>query len=282
MPNGAQKGLKAARKVGSAPDNMGLTAYAIASGYATALGKGDPVKLTTDGTLIKATNGADAIGVLEGVNYVDSTGNVKFGKYWPASTVATQIEALVLDDPNRTFHVKAEGAIPLVQPGDIFALNLTAADAGTGRSTVTAKVLAEVTGNVALPASGGTALVGNVAGMADGDTFTIKTSQAVSATTITILTATTRTQFLDALNAVANITATLTADLYINIVADDGYDLVLATGTGAPLTDLGLTAATHTEVVAANAGLVKVIKVSDVDNYVMECVLVNHSLGEAN
>lgn len=278
MATAPRKGLVPARKVGSAPDNKALSPYAIASGYATSLALGDPVKIHTDGTIVKATNGADAIGVFHGVKYVDSAGNIKIEKAWVASTTATDIEALVLDDPMATFHVKGEGAIPLVQVGDIFALNLNAADTTIGRSTVTAKVLAEVTGTVALPASGATALVGSVAGMADSDTFTIKTSDQASATTITILTATTRDQFMAALNAVTGITATLTSDRYVNIVANNGYDLVLAAGAGAPLTDLGLAAGTFSEVVAANAGLVKVLKVEDRDNYVMEVVIVNHSL----
>jgi predicted transcriptional regulator len=278
MATAPRKGLVPARKVGSAPDNKAVSPYKIASGYGTAIGLGDPVKLHTDGTIVKATNGADAIGVFHGVRYVDAQGNIVHAKMWVASTTGTNIEALVMDDPMTTFHVKGEGPVTLVQPGDIFALNLGAADAATGRSTVTAKVLAEVTGSVALPASGSTALVGNVAGMADGDTFTIKTSDQVSATTISIATATTRDQFLAALNAVEGIEATLTTDRYINIVATNGYDLVLATGVQAPLTDLGLTAGTFSEVVAANAGLVKVIKVEDLDNYVLECVIVNHSL----
>lgn len=276
MPTGVKKGLNPSRKVGSAPDSRGLTEYSIASGYAVSLAIGDPVKLTTDGTLIRATNGADAIGVFAGVTYTNSSGEIKIDRYWPASTTATDIKALVVDDPFVTFDVKGDGPIPLVQPGDIFALNLTDPTASTKSSNITAKVMAEVTGNVALPTSG--AMVGSVSGMADGDTFTIKTSNADSATTISIATATTTAQMLAALNAVSGILATVTADNYINIVATNGYDLVLAAGTGAPLTDMGLTAATHSEVVAANAGLVKVVKVKDAANYQMEVVLVNHSL----
>lgn len=276
MGTAPRKGLTPCRKVGSAPDNKALNAYTIASGYATALGRGDPVKLHTDGTLVVATNGADAIGVLEGVTYTDSTGAVKIQKYWPASTTATNIEALVMDDPNATFLIKGDGPIPLVQVGDIFALTVGTPDSATGRSNAVAKVLTEVTGNVDIDAM--TDLGEDLTGCDDGDTFTIKTSQAGSATTITIEDGDGYSDLLTKLNAVDNITATVTSAGYINIVATDGYDLVLGSGVGAPLTDLGLTAATHSEVVAGSAGLVKVVSVPDRDNKVMEVVLVRHSL----
>ena len=276
MPTGAKKGFNPARKVGSGPDNKSLSSYTIASGYATSLGLGDPVKLHTDGTLIKATNGADAIGVFGGVKYINSLGEPKWSKAWIASTVATEIEALVLDDPFATFSVLGDGPIAGVVVGDIYACNLEAANTSTGNSQATIAVTASTTGNVALPL---TTLVGAVSGMADGDTFTIYTNKpGNSAVTITIATATTGQEFLDALNAVDGIVATRNGSNYLVLTADNGYDIVLATGTGAPLTDLGLSAGTKTAVVAANAGLVKVVKVTDVDNYVMEAVLVNHSL----
>lgn len=280
MPTGTLKGLNSYRKVGSAPDNGGVSTYSIASGYATSIGLGDPVKLTTDGTIVIATNDtADAIGVFKGVKYTKANGEYEFAKSWPASTVATDIQALVEDDPARTFQVQGNGPIPLVVNGDIFAMtSLGSPNTYTGRSTAVADVLAVTTGNVALPASGATALVGSVSGMADADTFTIKTSDAASATTITILTATTRDQFMDALNAVDGISATLTGSRYLSLASTNGYDIVLATGVGAPLTDLGLAAGTYSQVVASSAGMVKVVKVIDTDTYAMEVVLVNHDL----
>jgi len=136
MPTGPKKGLNAARKVGSGPDNKGLNSYAIASGYATVLGKGDPVKLVS-GTLQRATNDtADAIGVFQGVSYTDSNGNTVFSSIWPASTVATDIEALVLDDPGATFRAVGDSSVASVVPGEIYALNLTNADTTIKHSTV--------------------------------------------------------------------------------------------------------------------------------------------------
>lgn len=144
MATGTKKGLNPARKVGSAPDNKGLTTYKIASGYATALGQGDPVSLVS-GVLIRGANSAvESIGVFQGVKYVNSTGDYVFSNYWPASTVATEIEALVMDDPNATFHAVADAAVTSVVPGEIYALNISNADAFTKQSTMTVDVGATV------------------------------------------------------------------------------------------------------------------------------------------
>jgi hypothetical protein len=142
-------GLTPARKVGSAPDNKALTPYTIASGYGTALGAGEPVKLSS-GTIVRATNGADAIGVLYGVHYTDSQGQVKMEKYWPASTVATNIVALVLDDPFATFTAKSNAAVTSVVAGQIYAVTTTAPSAALGRSAI----LVDVTGGTVAAGSG--------------------------------------------------------------------------------------------------------------------------------
>lgn len=281
MPTGAKKGLNPARKVGSGPDNKGLNSYTIATGYATALGMGDPVKLHTDGTLIQATNGADAIGVFKGVKYVNSAGDLKFAHYWPASTAATSIEALVMDDPNATYIVKGDGPIPLVQPGDIFAAVLTAPTALTGLSNVTAKVMPEITGDVDISAMTDLVDVGGVTGLAGSDAFTIRTTNpANSAVTITITDPMTPAALLALLNAVDGIEASLSAGGFLNIVATDGYDLTLASTVGAPVADFFVATSftAESEVVAGSAGMFKVVRVVDRDTYQMEVVLVRHSL----
>lgn len=280
MTTGVKKGLNPARKVGSAPDSKGLSTYAIASGYATGLGKNDPVKLASDGTIVLASNDtADSIGVFMGVSYVDSQGNVVYSKNWPASTVATNIEALVMDDPNSTFTAKAEGPIPLVQKGDIFALNLTAPDTVTGQSTVTVKTNAEIVGDVDL--NGETDIGANVAGVADGDAFSIRTSNPDnSAVTITIADGDGLVELLAKLNAVDGILASEQASTgFLVIEATDGYDIITAEVTNTPFAGLFAgSAGTFSEVVSASAGLVKVIRVIDETARALEVVLVDHDL----
>lgn len=82
----------------------------IASGYATSLYFGDPVKFTSDGTLITsglAYNSAAAetggtLGVFLGCEYTSSGGPI-YGKnryqYWAGGTVAADAVAYICDDP---------------------------------------------------------------------------------------------------------------------------------------------------------------------------------------
>lgn len=81
-------------------------AYTIGTGYASAIGYGDPVLLNTDGTLNIATAGVDIVGIFAGVQYTDATGKPTFSKNWPASTTATNIIAYVYDDPTNVFEVQ--------------------------------------------------------------------------------------------------------------------------------------------------------------------------------
>jgi hypothetical protein len=87
-----------------------LTQYTIASGYNTSIFSGDVVEMTGTGKNIAkaAAANADNLGVFAGVMYVDAQGNQVFSRYWPANTTATDIRALVYDDPNIVFEVQAD------------------------------------------------------------------------------------------------------------------------------------------------------------------------------
>jgi hypothetical protein len=74
--------------------------YKIASGYATSIFNGDAVKLVTGGTVERDTFDAamTPIGVFLGCSYTDpNLGYKLFSQYYPASTVASDIEAYVVD-----------------------------------------------------------------------------------------------------------------------------------------------------------------------------------------
>lgn len=74
--------------------------YKIASGYATSIFNGDAVKLVTGGTVERDTFDAamTPIGVFLGCTYTDpNLGYKLFSQYYPASTVASDIEAYVVD-----------------------------------------------------------------------------------------------------------------------------------------------------------------------------------------
>ncbi len=276
----AQTGLTPCRKVGSAVDNKALSPYTIASGYATGIGRGAPVRLHTDGTLVVATNGSDAIGVFDSVKFkpTGTTQYIGFSTQWPASQAATEIQALVYDDPDTTFTLKANGPIPIAKAGDIYPVTgLGSPNVYTGRSGALANVLATRTGSLAVVGTNNAALTG----LANNDAFTIRTSNpANTPVTITIVTNQTPAQLLALLNAVPGISASLNGSNFLVVTATDGYNIILADGAGTPLVDSTLIGAAGTVVgtVAANAGMVKVVNVVDRDERLMECVLVNHSL----
>jgi len=90
-------------------------AYVIASGYATNIFQGDPVKLTDDGVIQLGTSdgtrsgtvdGISLLGIFAGVQYNDSSGKPTISPYWPASVTATNVTAWVYDDPETLFDVQ--------------------------------------------------------------------------------------------------------------------------------------------------------------------------------
>lgn len=86
--------------------------YTIADAYSTALYLGDPVVATGTGKNIgiaSAASSAKLTGVFAGCEYIDSLGDTKFSKYWPASTSTfsgSTIKALVWDDPFLMYEIQ--------------------------------------------------------------------------------------------------------------------------------------------------------------------------------
>mgnify|MGYP001570952266 CR=1 FL=1 len=102
--------------------NARMNAYTIATGYGTAINLGDPVKLTGTGTgayagIEVAAATETVVGVFAGVSYTDSTGQPQWSKSWPASTTATNIIALVYDDPTTEFMVQYSGTFAVTDYG---------------------------------------------------------------------------------------------------------------------------------------------------------------------
>ena len=84
--------------------------YPIASGYGTALRRGDLVRLNTAGALVKAAdttaltaNVGGFVGIFLGCSYTDAVLGKTFRTYWTASTVAADAKAMVCDDPDIIF-----------------------------------------------------------------------------------------------------------------------------------------------------------------------------------
>ena len=239
MATGPRLGFNPARNIGSGPDNKGLTEYPLLSTYGVALGAGDVVKLGTNGTVEVATNGADVLGIFHGCFYVDITKRIQYQKYWPASQVSYDTvppTALIMDQPAALFNVLADGPIPLCKIGDIYAVNLTAPNANIGHSNMTIATTAFRAGTLAVTGVNNAAL----AGLANTDAFTVKSSVANILGTITIATSQTPAQLLALINGVPGIAGSLDASNFLHVTATDGGNLILADSTGTPLSDSNL------------------------------------------
>ena len=104
----APYGLKPVKMISGSPYTGVTRQYRIASAYNTNIFYGDVVKLVTGGTVERDT--ADAamtpIGVFMRCTFTDpGTSQPTFKQYWPASTVASDAMAYVVDDPNVLFKV---------------------------------------------------------------------------------------------------------------------------------------------------------------------------------
>lgn len=81
--------------------------FPINSGSATAIYFGDIVKLNNDGTIGKdtGTNAATPVGVFLGCSFTDSTYGKTFRQFYPGAVTASDITAVVVDDPDTLFKV---------------------------------------------------------------------------------------------------------------------------------------------------------------------------------
>lgn len=116
----------------------------IASGSATAIFFGDVVKLGSDGTLSKdtGTDAATPVGVFMGCSYTDSVYGKTFRQYYPGSVTASDINAVVVDDPDTLFKVAVTssgttvGYVNRTAVGNNAVLTQNAGSTATGNSKV--------------------------------------------------------------------------------------------------------------------------------------------------
>lgn len=134
-------GFRPNRKVGMNVNSMGVEEYRIANGFNSNLFTGDPVKLTTDGTIVLASVSTDYIqGIFLGCRYVDSvTKQPRWSRYWPAGTSSADgtnpgPRALVMNDPNATFIVQAVASVTVGAIGLNIGVTIGTGNTLTGRS----------------------------------------------------------------------------------------------------------------------------------------------------
>jgi hypothetical protein len=108
-------GLRPIGITGSGPNSTGTTQYEIASNNTNAIYHGGIVIPLAAGVIDKTDQAVAPLGVLNGVEYVDSnTGKTVFSNYWPGSnnvSVDTNhpVKAFVFDDPMQLYVVAADG-----------------------------------------------------------------------------------------------------------------------------------------------------------------------------
>lgn len=132
-------GLKPVNLIGGQPFAGSTRQIKIASGYGTNIFNGDVVKLVAAGTVEKDTGTATAtpVGVFVGCTFTDpNSEQMTFKNYWPASTVASDAFAYVVDDPDVLFHIQADGSVAQTALGANFAIVQGSGSTSTGVSGV--------------------------------------------------------------------------------------------------------------------------------------------------
>lgn len=131
-------------------DRAQALAGGIASGYATAILKGQPVKYVTAGTINVAAAGDSFVGAFAGVEWTDTTGRRRVSNNWPASTAGTDIVAYFYADQNIVYEIQADGSLAQTAIGDAADLsNTTAGSTTTGLSQATLSTTLAGAGNSA-------------------------------------------------------------------------------------------------------------------------------------
>ncbi len=145
----------------------------IASAYNTTIPQFAPVKIGTNGTIELAAAGERAIGVFQGVNYIDVTGRPIVSNQWIANTTAmtnTPIIAWVTRMQSIVYEIQADGPIAQTDVG-------SQADWGTataGNTTTGLSAVSLASATLTSSSSAGLRIIGfgSEVDNAPGDLFT--------------------------------------------------------------------------------------------------------------
>ena len=163
----APYGLKPINLLGGRPYSGSTRLYAIPSGYSVSIQVGDPVILihtggprgtlarfnaTTTATTVTSTGTTlGFVGVFMGCTYTDPTYGKVFRQTYVASTVAADIQAYVVDDPDVLFQVQADGQLAQTTLGTNAPLIQTVAGASTYVASGVALQASSVANTATLP-----------------------------------------------------------------------------------------------------------------------------------
>jgi hypothetical protein len=132
--------------VGERYNTGGFTQKGIATTYGTTIFQGDIVKGVGGGTVEKdvGTTAATPNGIFVGCFFTDATMGPRYQNYWPASQVATDAVAYIVDDPNILFKIAITSSgvvissLAITDIGANLAITQTAGDTINGVSRVSA------------------------------------------------------------------------------------------------------------------------------------------------
>lgn len=155
----APYGGRVVKLAGNRPNPLGNSLYPIVSNYGTAIYYGQPVVFASSGVTVPAaaTLGTTSapelyVGIFMGCTYTDpSLKYTVFRQYYPASTVASDIQAYVMDDPNAIIQIQASAASFNVYSNFGSNYALSAASGGSATTGNCNLSLATATADVTYP-----------------------------------------------------------------------------------------------------------------------------------
>lgn len=109
----------------------------VTNSYGTSIFYGDVLKVVAAGTVEKdtGTTAMTPVGIFVGCSYTDpSTSQPTYSQMWTASTVATDIQAYVIDDPNVVFQAQGDATLAQTALGNNVAVVQTAGSTSIGHS----------------------------------------------------------------------------------------------------------------------------------------------------
>jgi len=140
MANVAEKfGLKPVRSLDGSDFINAQNRYRIASNYGTAIFQGDLVTPVTGGGIERHIAGSTTavVGVFNGCFYTDPTTQKPTWKnYYPASIVASDIMAFVIDSPDQVYKIDSDGAFAVADIFKNFQVTNVSGNTVTGTSEV--------------------------------------------------------------------------------------------------------------------------------------------------
>jgi hypothetical protein len=101
-----------------------VNTYKLNSGYATALYKGDVVKLLATGYIAKAAPGDQFRGIVAGFKFKQPDGRFAAQPYWTAGTTtpgAADVQVMLYDDPNFVYEARFTNSASAPTQADVGA-----------------------------------------------------------------------------------------------------------------------------------------------------------------